>query len=136
MAGLLAAFALAACGGGDEPAADAPAAEGQPAAQAPAAQPAASTTLTLADAQRAGFTRNADKAFKLVGATDGAGGMMGGDTVEIYVYAGAPPQEQLAEMRGYAGPDSPFGWAGLCEVGNLVMLYQAEAACTALRGLR
>lgn len=139
--GLLAAFALAGCGGGDEPAAGAPAAqapeEGQ--AAAPAAEPApakSSGTLTLADAERAGFTRTSDKAFRLVDATGGAGGMMGGDTVEIYVYAGTPPEAQLAEMRSYAGPNTAFGWAGVCEVGNLVMLYQDEAACRALRGLR
>jgi hypothetical protein len=142
---ILATLTLARCGGADEPAAEAPPAqapEGQAAAPAEAA-PAAEATpakggaaLSLADAERAGFTRTSDKAFRLVEATDGAGGMMGGDTVEIYVYAGTPPEAQVAQMRSYAGPDSPFGWAGLCEVGNVVMLYQAEAACTALKGLR
>ncbi|HST57157.1 MAG TPA: hypothetical protein VLK84_00635 [Longimicrobium sp.] len=139
--GLFAAFALAGCGGGDEPAADVPAAQApaQGSAAAQAAEPApakSSGPLTLADAERAGFTRTSEKAFRLVDATDGAGGMMGGDTVEIYVYAGTPPEAQLTEMRSYAGPGTPFGWAGVCEVGNLVMLYQEEAACRALRGLR
>jgi hypothetical protein len=137
---ILATLTLARCGGADEPAAEAPpaqAAEGQAAAPAAEAAPAkGGAALSLADAERAGFTRTSDKAFRLVDATDGAGGMMGGDTVEIYVYAGTPPEAQVVEMRSYAGPNSAFGWAGLCEVGNLVMLYQAEAACTALKGLR
>ena len=141
---VLAVLALAACGGGDdEPAADAPdqaPASGQasaPAAQsAPAtAEPAASRggTLTIADAERVGFTRTEPKAFDMIGAVDGAGGTMGGGRVELYQYAGEVPADRLNELRQMAVP--ALGWNGFCHVRNLTMVYEKEEACRALRRL-
>ena len=136
---VLSTLALAGCGGGDEPAAEAPVANepasGQAAAPGAEAAPAAAKggVLTLADAERVGFTRTEPKAFEMVGAVDGAGGTLGGGKVEIYAYAGDVPANRIEELRSTATPT--FGWNGFCHVRNLTMVYEKEEACKALRGL-
>jgi hypothetical protein len=138
---VLSALALAGCGGGDEPATEAPVANepasGTAAASAPTAEPAPAAAkggvLTLADAERVGFARTEPKAFEMVGAVDGAGGTLGGGKVEIYAYAGEVPANRIEELRSTAIP--AFGWNGFCHVRNLTMVYEKEEACKALRGL-
>jgi len=91
--------------------------------------------LTVADAVRVGFERTEPKGAAYAGAVEAAGGLMGGQLVEIYAYAGEIPASRVAEFQGYAGSDKPFGWKGVCIVRNVMMLYRAESACTALRTL-
>ena len=110
----LACLALAACGGGDGPAAD-------------------DGPLTMADAERAGFVRGDPKDFAYIGAIDGASGTMGGGNVELYVYEGEVPADRLEGLRATAIP--AFGWNGFCHVRNITMVYENEAACEALREL-
>jgi hypothetical protein len=123
---------LAGCGGdAKEPAAGKDADPARSAAEAVTA--GTSTPLALSDAERVGFAREQEKEFTIVGATDGAGGTLEGDRVEIYVYDGAPPADQVEGFRRMAA--SGMGWTSVCEVGNLVMLYKDEAACQVLRTL-
>lgn len=123
---------LAACGGGDG--AEGEGAQTSSAAPAQAAS-AAKGPLTMADLEQAGFVRTQTKDFAYVGATDGGGGTLAGSKVEVYVYAGSPPADKLKEFRGYVGPTRPFGWVGLCEVRNVMMVYENEPACDALKKL-
>lgn len=122
----LAVVLLAGCGGKEE----APSAErADPVRDAAEAITAdASAPLTLADAERAGFARGGANDYADYGAVDGASGTLEGDDVEVYVFAGAPPAGQFQALLG--GEEA---WAGVCEAGNLVMLYHDAAACQVLR---
>jgi hypothetical protein len=159
--GLVGALALGGCRGSDEPSGDVQATtETQPAppptsapaegAPAPAAQPQAAVPgaapavvapppgqkLTLEHAEQVGFVRGARKEFKMIDAVDGAGGTINGSEVELYVYEGEVPQQQVENFRSLSGPNSSFGWLGVCVVRNLMMLYREEAACDALKQLQ
>ena len=159
--GLACALAMGACRGSDEPSGDVQTTtQTQPAAPAPAApaegapapagQPQAAPTaaaptvvvpppgekLTLAHAEQVGFVRGARKEFKMIDAIDGAGGTINGSDVELYVYEGEVPQQQVEQFRRYSGPNSAMGWLGVCIVRNLMMLYREEAACDALKQLQ
>jgi hypothetical protein len=156
---LACALALGACRGNDEPSGDVQATmQAQPSASpsAPAegappttAQPQAAPTaapavvapppgqaLKLAHAEQVGFVRGARKEFKMIDAVDGAGGAINGSEVELYVYEGEVPQQQVENFRSISGPNSSFGWLGVCVVRNLMMLYREEAACDALKQLQ
>jgi hypothetical protein len=124
---VLGALLLAGCGGKEEaPAAEKDADPARSAAEAITA--GASTPLTLDDAERAGFVRGRANDYADFGASDGASGTLEGDNVEVYVFDGAPPAGQFQALMG--GEEE---WAGVCEVGNLAMLYHDPSACQVLR---
>ncbi len=128
---VLAAVLLAGCGGKEE----APAAErADPVRDAAEAITAdASTQLTLADAERVGFVPQEAVEHSIDGVTEAAGGTLEGGRVEIFVHQGPPTEGVRDFLRQVL--DAGFGFTGICEVGNLVMLYQDEAACQVLRTL-
>ncbi len=129
---VMGALLLAGCGGKEEaPAAEKGADPTRSAAEAITAD--ARPQLTLADAERVGFVRQEAVEHSIDGVTEAAGGTLEGGRVEIFVHQGPPTEGVRDFLRQVL--DAGFGFTGICEVGNLVMLYQDEAACQVLRTL-
>lgn len=99
----------------------------------PAAKAERKDNLSIAHAERAGFVKEDQQIFQMVGATDGWAGKAAGETVELYSYADSIPEEFFRR----ATQENNMGeWAGYCKVRNLVMLYRKEASCDVLRALQ
>lgn len=91
-------------------------------------------TYTIADAEAAGFQKGDHQFFQMVqGATDGWGGTWHGGTVEVYTFRGPIPDAEREVMENSVQENNASGWAGMCEVGNLLVLYKSPATCEAIR---
>ena len=125
---------LSACGEAEQATTDGAATDEVTAAGRSPGSPAPSTAqrFTIADAERVGFVRGDQQLVQIIGASDGWGGTLAGDEVELYSFADTIPREFL---RNTTQPGNAAGWAGFCQVRNLVVLYKREESCNALRQL-
>lgn len=94
-----------------------------------------SAALSIADAEAAGFSKDQQQLYQMIGAVDGWSGEWVGETVELYQFADANP-ENLTRFQAATQPGNISGWVELCDAGNLVMLSKGQEACNMLRALR
>jgi len=94
----------------------------------------ASQPLSISDAESAGFEKNSQQLFQMIGAQDGWSGTWSGETVELYQYASeAEVNPKVFESPVQDGNIS--GWAELCQHHNMLMLSKGDNACSKLKGL-
>jgi len=93
-----------------------------------------SDTLTIKDATAAGFIKQQQKLFQMVGAKDGWSGTLGGEKVELYEFES---QEKVNSdiFKAATRPGNASGWVELCEVKNMLLLSKGTKACEILKGL-
>jgi hypothetical protein len=94
--------------------------------------------LTISDAEEAGFERDQQQIYQMVGAEDGWSGTWAGTTVELYQYADAESAQQAAQEDSFKNavqPGNVSGWVTFCQVRNLLMLSKGTVPCRKLKGL-
>lgn len=97
---------------------------------------AADENLSIADAEAAGFVKEAQQIYQMVGAKDGWAGIWAGDVVELFEYADAySAKERAKEFNAAVQSDNISGWVEICVVRNLVMLSKGNRACRQLEAL-
>lgn len=91
----------------------------------------AGTTFTIADAEKAGFKKDSQQLFQMVGAKDGWSGHWAGESVELYQYESAGDVDpSVFEPSVQDGNLS--GWVDLCQHRNMLMLSKGNQACKEL----
>lgn len=94
--------------------------------------------LTISDAEEAGFERDQQQIYQMVGAEDGWSGTWAGTTVELYQYEDAESAQQAAQEESFENsvqPGNVSGWVTFCQVRNLLMLSKGAAPCRKLKEL-
>ena len=94
----------------------------------------ANQTLTIADAEVAGFEKRSQQIFQLIDAQDGWSGSWGGETVELYQFASKlEVKPEVFESSVQDGNIS--GWVELCLHHNMLMLSKGDKACGKLKSM-
>ncbi len=94
----------------------------------------ASQLLSISDAESAGFEKNSQQLFQMIGAKDGWSGTWSGEKVELYQYASEEEVDpEVFESSVQEGNIS--GWVELCQHRNMLMLSKGKKACDELKGL-
>ena len=94
----------------------------------------ASQLLSISDAESAGFEKNSQQQFQMIGAKDGWSGTWSGEKVELYQYASEEEvNPKVFESSVQEGNIS--GWVELCQHRNMLMLSKGDKACGELKGL-
>jgi hypothetical protein len=90
--------------------------------------------LTVADAVEAGFVKQSQKMFQMIGAQDGWSGTWQDEKVELYQYESIElVNGSIFESATQAGNKS--GWVDMCQVENMLMLSKGRKACNELNSL-
>lgn len=94
----------------------------------------AAENLSIDDAEGAGFEKDQQQIFQMVGANDGWSGEWAGDRVELYQFSdhGSVNHETF---QASVQPNNISGWVEMCVVRNLLMLSKGESACRELERL-
>lgn len=94
----------------------------------------ADQTLSISDAESAGFEKNSQQLFQMIGAQDGWSGTWSGEKVELYQYASeAEVNPEVFESSVQDGNIS--GWIDLCQHHNMLMVSKGDKACGKLKDL-
>ena len=94
----------------------------------------ASQLLSISDAESAGFEKNSQQLFQMIGAKNGWSGTWSGEKVELYQYASEEEvNPKVFESSVQEGNIS--GWVELCQHRNMLMLSKVDKACGELKGL-
>ncbi len=94
--------------------------------------------LTISDAEEAGFERDQQQFYQMIGAEDGWSGTWAGTTVELYQYADAESAQKAAQEESFKNavqPGNVSGWVEFCRVRNLLMLSKGAVPCRKLKEL-
>ncbi|MCK5246388.1 hypothetical protein KAR02_05790 [Candidatus Bipolaricaulota bacterium] len=94
--------------------------------------------LAVANAENAGFDRDQQQFYQIVGAEDGWSGTWGNTEVELYQYANEESAQQAVQMftiEDLVQPGNISSWVTFCQVNNLLMLSTGMEPCRQLRGL-
>lgn len=94
----------------------------------------AAENLSIADAEAAGFEKDQQKIFQMVGANDGWSGEWAGDRVELYAFSDQGSVNHKA-FQASVQPNNISGWVEMCVGRNLLMLSKGENACRELEKL-
>lgn len=89
--------------------------------------------LTIADAEAAGFAKDQQQLFQMIGADDGWNGDWAGDSVELYQFS--DPASVQTPPATSVQPGNVSGWVEMCVVRNMLMLSKGESACRELEAL-
>lgn len=90
--------------------------------------------LSIAAAEAAGFDKDKQQIFQMVGANDGWSGEWAGDRVELYEF-NDPGSVNREAFEASVQPDNISGWVEMCVVKNMLMLTKGESACRELEVL-
>ncbi|WP_057787656.1 hypothetical protein [Alishewanella sp. WH16-1] len=90
--------------------------------------------LSIDDAKAAGFEKDQQKIFQIVGANDGWSGEWAGDRVELYLFSDQDSVNREA-FQASVQPNNISGWVEMCVEKNLLMLSKGENACRELNRL-
>lgn len=94
-----------------------------------------SKVLSISDAEAAGFQKDNQKLFQMIGAIDGWGGEWANESVEIYEYKSADSVN--TDLFGPAiAKNNISGWTELCVHKNLIMLTKGPTACGLLKSIK
>lgn len=97
-------------------------------------QAGAEQLLSISDAEIAGFTKDNQQLFQMIGAKDGWSGTWEGEIVEIYQYTSkSKVMPDVFESSIQEGNIS--GWVDLCQNENLLMISKGNKACDKLKSL-
>ena len=94
--------------------------------------------LTVADAEQAGFEREQQQFYQMVGAEDGWSGTWESIEVELYQYVNEESAQQAMQtysIEDYVQQGSSSGWVTFCQVRNLLMVSMGMEPCRQLREL-
>ncbi len=94
--------------------------------------------LTVADAENAGFERDQQQFYQMIGAEDGWDGTWANASVELYQYANEEAAQQAVQVlsiEDLVQPGNISGWVTFCQVRNLLMLSTGMEPCRQLREL-
>lgn len=87
--------------------------------------------FTITQVEKAGFNKEKQKLFQMIGAVDGWSGTWEGERVEVYQYASSEAIPfQFFETITDEGNIS--GWQDKCSIGNLFMVSKGTKACVKL----
>lgn len=90
--------------------------------------------LSINDAEAAGFEKDQQQIFQMVGANDGWSGEWAGDRVELYAFSDYGSVNHEA-FEASVQPNNISGWVEVCVGRNLLMLSKGENACRELERL-
>ena len=99
---------------------------------------AINSKLTIADAEEAGFERDQQQLYQMIGAEDGWSGTWAGTTVELYQYEDEESAQQAVQefaIEDFVQPGNISGWVTFCQVRNLLMLSKGMEPCRKLNEL-
>ena len=94
----------------------------------------AEENLSIEAAEKAGFEKNQQQLFQMVGAEDGWSGDWAGDRVELYEFSD-PDAINKKAFEALEEPGNVSGWVEICTVRNLLMLSKGKNACRKLTRL-
>lgn len=94
----------------------------------------ATKNLSIDDAKAAGFEKDQQQIFQMVGANDGWSGEWAGDRVELYSFSDHSSVNREA-FQASVQPNNISGWVEMCVGQNLLMLSKGENACRELNRL-
>ena len=94
----------------------------------------AQENLSIAAAEDAGFEKNQQQIFQMVGAKDGWSGEWAGEIVELYEYS-EPSAINRDAFEASIQPGNLSGWVEMCAVRNMLMLSKGDNACRHLEAL-
>lgn len=94
----------------------------------------ASQVLSISDAESAGFKKNSQQLFQMVGAKDGWSGTWAGERVELYQYASESDVDRSV-FESSVQDGNISAWIELCQHYNMLMLSKGDKACDELRAL-
>lgn len=94
----------------------------------------AAENFSIDDAEAAGFEKDQQQIFQMVGANDGWSGEWAGDRVELYEFNDQDSVNNEV-FEASIQPNNVSGWVEMCVVRNLLMLSKGEYACRELVGL-
>lgn len=93
-----------------------------------------SKVISISDAETAGFQKDKQKIFQMIGAKDGWGGKWADESVEIYEYENADLVNPDV-FKSAVAKNNISGWLELCVHKNIIMLSKGNSACAALKKL-
>jgi hypothetical protein len=94
----------------------------------------AGQALTISDAESAGFEKNSQQIFQMIGAKDGWSGIWVGEKVELYQYASeGDVNPKIFDSSVQDGNVSR--WVELCQHHNMLMLSKGDQSCGELKSL-
>jgi hypothetical protein len=99
-----------------------------------ASSASASQLLSISQAESAGFEKNSQQLFQMIGAKDGWSGTWSGEKVELYQFA-SEEQVNPKVFESSVQEGNISGWVELCQHLNMLMLSKGEKACGELKSL-
>ena len=90
--------------------------------------------FSIASAESAGFKRDSQKLYQMVGAVDGWSGVWNGETVELYQYENESAVNK-AFFEPLIQPGNLSGWVTLCYKNKMAKVSKGNKACAELNNI-
>jgi len=94
--------------------------------------PVYSKNFSIADVEKIGFQKGDQQYYQMIGAIDGWGGKLNGETVEVYIFK----NKKKINNDFFESMVPGDTWKDYCKKDNVAMISKGNSACNLLKKLK